>query len=59
MKIIITGGAGFVGSHIADIYVNKGRRGVITDNLGWSQTVTNNKVFGVLALVFKFKTSSL
>lgn len=33
MKIALTGGAGFIGSHIADAYINLGHEVVIIDNL--------------------------
>lgn len=33
MKILITGGAGFIASHIADTYIKHGHRVVIIDNL--------------------------
>lgn len=33
MKIIVTGGGGFIGSHIADEYIKRGHRVVIIDNL--------------------------
>lgn len=33
MKILVTGGAGFIGSHIVDAYVNAGHDVVIIDNL--------------------------
>jgi UDP-glucose 4-epimerase len=33
MKILVTGGAGFIASHIADAYVNVGHEVVILDNL--------------------------
>ena len=33
MKILITGGAGFIGSHIADAYIREGHSVVILDNL--------------------------
>lgn len=33
MKICITGGAGFIGSHIADAYINQGHSVSIIDNL--------------------------
>ena len=32
MKILVTGGAGFIGSHIADAYINAGHDVVIIDN---------------------------
>lgn len=34
MKILITGGAGFVGSHAAEFYANKGADVTVFDNLG-------------------------
>src|SRR3989344_9434074 len=33
MKIIMTGGAGFIGSHIVDRYIDLGHQVVIVDNL--------------------------
>lgn len=33
MKIIVTGGAGFIGSHVVDIYIKAGHKVVIIDNL--------------------------
>lgn len=33
MKILVTGGAGFIGSHVADAYINQGHQVVIIDNL--------------------------
>src|SRR3989344_6946818 len=33
MKILVTGGAGFIGSHIADAYINQGHQVIIIDNL--------------------------
>jgi UDP-glucose 4-epimerase len=33
MKIIITGGAGFIASHITDVYIKAGHRVVVIDNL--------------------------
>ncbi|MBW2970927.1 NAD-dependent epimerase/dehydratase family protein [Candidatus Woesearchaeota archaeon] len=33
MKILITGGAGFIGSHVAEFYANKGHEVVVFDNL--------------------------
>ncbi|MBU4481797.1 NAD-dependent epimerase/dehydratase family protein, partial [Patescibacteria group bacterium] len=38
MKILITGGAGFIGSHIQDAYIKAGHKVVVVDNL-----VTGNK----------------
>lgn len=33
MKILITGGAGFIASHVADAYIKRGHRVVIVDNM--------------------------
>ena len=33
MKILVTGGAGFVGSHIVDAYVSAGHQVIVVDNL--------------------------
>ena len=33
MKILVTGGAGFIGSHIADAYINQGHQVIVIDNL--------------------------
>ena len=33
MKVLVTGGAGFIGSHVADAYVAAGQEVVIFDNL--------------------------
>ena len=33
MKILVTGGAGFIGSHVVDSYIEDGHDVVIIDNL--------------------------
>ena len=33
MKILVTGGAGFIGSHIVDAYIKAGHEVIIIDNL--------------------------
>ena len=47
MKILITGGAGFIGSHIADEYVRLGHKVVVVDNLstGKRKNVNPNAKF--------------
>jgi UDP-glucose 4-epimerase len=42
MKILVTGGAGFIGSHIVDIYLNDGHQVVILDNLSTGRTENIN-----------------
>ena len=37
MKILITGGAGFIGSHIQDAYINKGHNVIVIDNLSTAE----------------------
>ena len=44
MKIIITGGAGFIGSHLAEFLINKGHNIVIIDNLSTGR-LSNIKAF--------------
>lgn len=43
MKILVTGGAGFIGSHIVDAYIEKGHKVVIIDNLSSSDKKNINK----------------
>ena len=49
MNILVTGGAGFIGSHIVDSYIQEGHRVVILDNLstgkreqGYSRGITRS-----------------
>ncbi|MFH1246385.1 MAG: NAD-dependent epimerase/dehydratase family protein [Candidatus Liptonbacteria bacterium] len=60
MKIIATGGAGFIGSHIVDAYIAKGHKVVIIDNLvtGFKNNINKKAKFykadiGDLALMEK------
>lgn len=43
MKILVTGGAGFIGSHIADLYISLGHNVVIIDNLSSGEKKFINK----------------
>ena len=44
MKIIVTGGAGFIGSHLVDAYVDLGHEVVVIDNLSTGRAeFVNNK----------------
>ena len=47
MKILVTGGAGFIGSHIADAYIKAGHKVVIIDNLstGREKNINERAVF--------------
>ena len=47
MKILVTGGAGFIGSHIVDRYVGLGHRVVVVDNLatGFRKNLNKNAKF--------------
>jgi CDP-paratose 2-epimerase len=44
MKILVTGGAGFIGSHVAEYYAKKGEEVIVLDNL--SRTEIFGKVVG-------------
>lgn len=43
MKILVTGGAGFIGSHVVDGYINKGHSVTIVDNLSSGKWENINK----------------
>src|SRR5260221_8707786 len=43
MNILVTGGAGFIGSHIADAYVKLGHNVIIADDLSTSSEEFINK----------------
>lgn len=53
MKILITGGAGFIGSNIADAYIKKGYNVIIVDNLstGKKENVNPKAKFLISVLV--------
>lgn len=43
MKVLVTGGAGFIGSHIVDNLINSGFKVVIVDNLSTGNMYINDK----------------
>ncbi len=43
MKILVTGGAGFIGSHIVDAYLQEGHQVVVVDNLSTGKKVNINQ----------------
>ncbi len=47
MKILVTGGAGFIGSHIVDAFIDKGHQVVVVDNLssGRRENVNDRAAF--------------
>ncbi|RLC36770.1 UDP-glucose 4-epimerase [candidate division Kazan bacterium] len=47
MKILVTGGAGFIGSHIVDAYINNGHEVIVVDNLssGYRQNINKRAKF--------------
>lgn len=47
MRILVTGGAGFIGSHIADKYIEEGHSVIIVDNLstGYSRNINKKAKF--------------
>ncbi len=42
MKILVTGGAGFIGSHVVDLFVNAGHDVVVVDDLSTGRTSNLN-----------------
>ncbi len=47
MRVIVTGGAGFIGSHVVDAYIEKGHDVVVIDNLnsGRKENINKKAVF--------------
>jgi UDP-glucose 4-epimerase len=43
MKILVTGGAGFIGSHVVDAYVEAGHEVAVVDNLSTGNEVSVNR----------------
>lgn len=42
MKILVTGGAGFIGSHVAEYYAMKGNEIIVFDNLSRTEILSKN-----------------
>ena len=36
-RVVITGGAGFIGSHVAKHLINQGKKVIVLDDLSWSE----------------------
>lgn len=47
MNIIVTGGAGFIGSHLVDVYIKEGHNVIIIDNLctGYKDNINPKAIF--------------
>lgn len=47
MNIIVTGGAGFIGSHVVDAYIKEGHKVIIADNLstGYKNNINPKAIF--------------
>ena len=47
MNVLITGGAGYIGSHVVDYFCNLGLNVVVFDNLssGFEENINNNAIF--------------
>ncbi|MBS1267109.1 MAG: L-arabinose 1-dehydrogenase (NAD(P)(+)) [Candidatus Woesearchaeota archaeon] len=43
MKILVTGGAGFIGSHIVDLFIENGHEVIVVDNLSTGKKKNVNK----------------
>ena len=63
MKIIVTGGAGFIASHVADAYIKAGHKVAVIDNLltGTRRNLNKKAKFyeGCAAVCFSFYAEAL
>jgi len=53
MKIVITGGAGFIGSHLAERYLNQGDRVMILDDMSTGKRVVKGAEFAQIDILDK------
>ena len=51
MRVLITGGAGFIGSHLADYYVNAGRDVTVLDNFSTGSKTNISHLEGKITVV--------
>ena len=51
MRVFITGGAGFIGSHLADHYVNAGHQVTILDNFSTGSKTNIAHLQGIITTV--------
>jgi len=61
MKIVVTGGAGFIGSHLVDEYIENGFEVLIIDNLstGKKENINKNAIFEKIDLKEKDKLKKI
>ena len=51
MRVFITGGAGFIGSHLADLYLNAGHQVTLLDNFSTGSTANIAHLEGIITTV--------
>ena len=51
MRVLITGGAGFIGSHLADHYVNAGHEVTVLDNFSTGSRTNISHLEGKITVV--------
>jgi len=59
MKVLLTGGLGYIGSHTAVELLNRGHEIIIVDNLSNSKIVVKDKIKAITNKTFKFIKSDL